>query len=243
MEFKAVDLVEFAKAQEKNGAAYWYGTFGQKCTEDLWNDRKAMYPKQYPDARLAEARKHIAANKRCFDCHGLFKGFIFDTLQVNYDPKYDIDCDRAKELSKKSGTMRTFPYIVGLAVWKKGHIGIYIGDGYVIEAKGFNYGVVKTELTAGTWTHWFEHPFINYYFDSDKINPDQEIEVTFKDGFKAITTGSYLNIRANADINSTIVGHIFKKDTLVYIEYLSKDGKWGHTDIGWISTDYLRKVD
>lgn len=33
-----------------------------------------------------------------------------------------------------SGTIDTMPDIPGLAVWHDGHIGVYIGDGYVIEA-------------------------------------------------------------------------------------------------------------
>ena len=50
----------------------------------------------------------------------------------------------------------------GLAVWKDGHIGIYIGDGNVVEAYGTEQGVIRSVLADGGWTHWLEVPSINY---------------------------------------------------------------------------------
>ena len=58
--------------------------------------------------------------------------------------------------------MDTMPEIVGLAVWKQGHIGVYIGNGYVIEAMGTKYGVVKTELAGQGWEGWCKIPSIHY---------------------------------------------------------------------------------
>ena len=50
----------------------------------------------------------------------------------------------------------------GLAVWHDGHIGVYIGDGYVIEAMNTKKGVVKTKLEGRGWTHWLQIEYINY---------------------------------------------------------------------------------
>lgn len=47
-------------------------------------------------------------------------------------------------------------------MWKAGHIGVYIGNGEVIEAMGTKYGVVKTQLEGRGWTHWLEVPGIEY---------------------------------------------------------------------------------
>ena len=60
------------------------------------------------------------------------------------------------------GPIGTIPEIPGLAVWKSGHIGVYIGGGEVIEAMGTNYGVVKTQLTDRNWTAWLKIPYIQY---------------------------------------------------------------------------------
>ena len=61
-----------------------------------------------------------------------------------------------------SGTIDTMPDIPGLAVWHDGHIGVYIGDGYVIEAMNTKKGVVKTKLEGRGWTHWLQIEYINY---------------------------------------------------------------------------------
>ena len=61
-----------------------------------------------------------------------------------------------------TGTIDTIPERPGVAVWRDGHIGVYIGDGYVIEAMGTKYGVVKTKLAERGFTHWLEIPFIDY---------------------------------------------------------------------------------
>lgn len=56
----------------------------------------------------------------------------------------------------------SMPDTPGLAVWKSGHIGVYIGNGEVIEAMDTRYGVVKTKLQGRGWIHWLEVPGIKY---------------------------------------------------------------------------------
>ena len=43
------------------------------------------------------------------------------------------------------------PDIPGIAVFMPGHVGLYVGGGYVVEARGFAYGVVKTRLNDRPW--------------------------------------------------------------------------------------------
>ena len=54
------------------------------------------------------------------------------------------------------------PELPGALVFMSGHVGVYIGDGYVVEARGHNYGVVKTKLSARAWKTWGKHPLIDY---------------------------------------------------------------------------------
>ena len=49
-----------------------------------------------------------------------------------------------------------------------GHVGIYIGNGYAIEAMGTRYGVVKTRVAARSWTHWLKIPYINYIEETEE---------------------------------------------------------------------------
>ena len=41
-------------------------------------------------------------------------------------------------------------------------MGVYIGGGYAVEERGFNYGCVKTKVSSRKWTHWYQLPFVDY---------------------------------------------------------------------------------
>lgn len=64
------------------------------------------------------------------------------------------------------GDIDTMPEIIGLIVHLPGHVGVYIGGGWVIEARGFNHGVVLTRLKDRPWTSWFKCPYIEYIDDA-----------------------------------------------------------------------------
>lgn len=53
-------------------------------------------------------------------------------------------------------------------MWYEGHIGIYIGDGKVIQAANTKAGVILTSLGDTAWTHWLKVPYINY-IESEEI--------------------------------------------------------------------------
>ena len=74
----------------------------------------------------------------------------------------DLSANQMYHAAQVSGSIDTIPEIPGLAVWRDGHISVYIGDGYVIEAMGTRYGVVKTKLSERGFTHWLEIPYIDY---------------------------------------------------------------------------------
>ena len=79
----------------------------------------------------------------------------------------DASAEKIVETAKRSGAtvsgpIDTIPETPGLAVWHEGHIGVYIGNGEVVEAMGTRYGVVKTKLEGARWTHWLKIPYISY---------------------------------------------------------------------------------
>lgn len=84
------------------------------------------------------------------DCSGLIVE-AFRSVNKKYA---DRKADTFKSQFTEIGAIKTMPEVPGLAVWKKGHIGVYVGGGYAIEARGYKYGVVKTKVKSRTWTHW-----------------------------------------------------------------------------------------
>lgn len=161
----AADLVTYAIHAWESGWGYVWGTYGCVLTDSLFTYKL----EQYPDG-VGNYEDFIRANwlgGRTTDCVGLIKGYGWlnpETLSIDYatNGMPDIGANQMYYSASVSGTIDTMPDKPGLAVWHDGHIGVYIGDGYVIEAMGTKYGVVKTELAGRGWTHWLEIEYINY---------------------------------------------------------------------------------
>ena len=161
----AADLVTYAINAYESGWGYVWGTFGSVLTEGLFQAKL----EQYPDG-VGNYEEFISNNwvgKRTTDCCGLIKGYGWldpGTMSINYGTNGmpDLGANQMYYNASESGTIDTIPEIPGLAVWHDGHIGVYIGNGYVIEAMGTKYGVVKTQLEGRGWTHWLKVEYINY---------------------------------------------------------------------------------
>lgn len=154
-------LVAYVKAQLGN--PYWYGTFGQKATKSLLNAKTKQYPKHYTPKRMDKYKMQLGA--RVHDCIGLIKGYLWSnspTSSPKYNESQDVSANGMLKLCKEQGKISTLPEIPGVLVFMKGHVGVYIGKGKVIEARGFNYGVVETALEDRKWTSWGKCPWITY---------------------------------------------------------------------------------
>ena len=105
--------------------------------------------------------------RRTADCVGLIKGYAWlDPATTNFtigaNGMPDVSADGMYAAAAVKGTMDTMPDVPGIAVWQSGHIGVYVGNGTVVEAKGTMYGVVKSELSKGSWQGWCYLPAIQY---------------------------------------------------------------------------------
>ena len=85
-----------------------------------------------------------------------------EEIVYNTNGMPDITANEMYHSATVSGPIDTIPETPGLAVWHEGHIGVYIGNGEVVEAMGTRYGVVKTKLEGARWTHWLKIPYISY---------------------------------------------------------------------------------
>lgn len=166
-------LVAYAKKALSEGWKYWYGTTGVACTENLLKRKGAQYPAHYTENRMAQYKRDIAEGRYCADCINLIKGYMWlneesgkQVYKSNNCP--DTNANGMFNRATEKGDIASMPDIPGLIVRFNGHAGVYIGNGHVIEARGFKYGVVQTDIDARPWTHWYKLPGLSY---SSAVSP------------------------------------------------------------------------
>lgn len=153
----AIGLVEYAKAQL--GRPYWYGSFGQAGSKEFYEQKKNQYPNQY-------TWDYDGTTEKVHDCVGLIKGYLWcdgpeDTTPV-YNAAQDKSANGMYTACKTKGEMATMPDVPGVLVFMNNHVGVYIGNGEVIEARSRRYGVYKTKLAERSWKNWGYCPYITY---------------------------------------------------------------------------------
>ena len=119
--------------------------------------------------------------KLCTDCSGFIKGILWGyPTNGKYQSNGVTDINADTMISKCSNVSTNFNNIeVGEVVWVKGHIGIYIGNGEVLEATSkwssklqktalLNQKAIKG-LNGRTWTKHGKLPYLNYEKDYSKV--------------------------------------------------------------------------
>ena len=192
---KASVLIQSFRQMIEDRWGYIWGTAGV-----LWTEKRQRDLEKTTDDDRANSRKygskwigHIVT-----DCSGAFKRAFADhggkichgshTMYLQY-------CSAKGKLSngKRTDGQGLKP---GTAVftWKKktqryGHVGLYVGDGKVIEAYGAQKGVITSKVTDSRWTNWGELKGVDYseYADTkpEPTNPeDGQICPTIRRGSK-----------------------------------------------------------
>ena len=169
----AAQLVE--GTEQMLGSGYVYGCFGMWGCEQVYEEKLAQYPEQV--GKWPKSTYVSIFGDRWVDCIGLIK--FLASLRGNnalikdksYNPKYsdiraiDWSANGTIERCTEVVDFDKMPEVPGMAVWKNGHIGVFIktlpdGRKLVREAKGHKYGVVETTTTA--WKKAGKLPYVDY---------------------------------------------------------------------------------
>lgn len=164
---------------------YVYGTyFAWVITEEIIQAKARQFPTKYTADYINRSRKWIG--KKAGDCVGVIKGYywynpITDKVIYKMDDRPDVSANgmlaaaktmngqsASKNLGKTWGYLANLPERAGVLVWRDGHIGVYVGNGQVIESRGVDYGVVLTAAKQRGWTHWCLCPYIDYLIDQQE---------------------------------------------------------------------------
>ena len=173
MEKKALTaqgLVEYVLHCKNTPHIYVWDVNGEYITDELLDRLSAQYPDWYTPERLSVRRTLANRNIRGWDCIGLIKSYVWgDYTQLNpsgYSKESDFCTRTLIEQPLVKGLIADLPEKPGLVLWKKGHVGIYIGSSQVIECThGTNDllgGIKQTPLHEKIYEYWLEYPGIQY---------------------------------------------------------------------------------
>lgn len=162
-----LDLVTFVTEAWNHQWGYVWGTYGEELTEVVLDEKLSQYPED-----VGEYEEFIRANwmyRRTADCVGLIKGYMWfdpESGLIEYSSRGitmpDLDANHMFAAAEESGPIKTIPETPGILVYYTGHVGVYIGGGYVIESRSTEIGVVKTRLDERPFTDWFTCPYLIY---------------------------------------------------------------------------------
>jgi uncharacterized protein YgiM (DUF1202 family) len=181
---------------------YIWGTAGVE-----WTKAKQAALEKTTDANRANSRRYGSKwiGHMVADCSGLFYwafnqlgGYMYHGSNTMWD-KY---CASKGELIKgqrddgqvlKPGTA-VFCY--NKSTGKRGHVGLFVGSGLVIEAAGAKAGVITSKITDKKWVEWGELIGV-IYGDPEPVPPVPE-------GY-AIVTGKNLALRQGPSTSCKVI--------------------------------------
>ena len=232
---KVSEFLDFINKQV--GCYYWYGTFGQTASKQLYNEKKAQYPKYYTASDFPE---QIANPKTCFDCAGLVKSmWVY--------PKYNAADDLGAtgiygKCTVKGAFVNPKQLKPGYLLFKgndktKTHVGIWDGS-RIIEAKGHAYGVITSELN-NTWKYYAEYYNVDY---SAEVQPEPDTPPYCEHIMEVATLTDPLMLREGPGITFPVLYRL-PKGTKVYWQG-EKSCDWLKVKYrntwGWAHKAYLR---
>ena len=238
---KAQDLIDKFEYALDNHWGYIYGMSHEK-----WNaEKQADYVRKYkddPDRQMSCEYGSKWYGHWVTDCSGLFKwaysqyGLTIAHGSNSIWNNYLTSKGTLKQGKRTDGEeLKPGTAVFTTSGNRHNHIGLYIGNGYVIEARGTQYGVVMTKITDSRWTAWGELRSVQY--DSGGGGETMQGKVW-------ADTGKTVNLRKAPDIKSALVDQI---PIGTECEILEQQGSWDKIvvcgRVGWMMSQYIKTVD
>ena len=195
---QTADLINKFQYALSNHLGYIYGAAGGIWTQAQQNRATREQTVKWGQQWVGH---HVA------DCSGLFSwafkelgGYMYHGSDTMYR-KYT----QAKGTLKNGKRTDGKELLPGTAVftWKEkdqkyGHVGLYIGNGKVIEAYGTQKGVIESSVTDKRWTNWGELDGVSY--SDEPVPPEPTPPVG-----KAIVIGKKVAMRQAPSKDSSVI--------------------------------------
>ena len=228
------DLIGKFEYALDNDWGYIWGQAGDVWTQAKQNAATREQTKKYGQKWIGH---HVA------DCSGLFS-WAFKQLGGYM---YHGSDTMFRKYTTENGTLKNGKRTDGLAllpgtavfVWKPadqkyGHVGLYIGGEWVIEAASTQSGVIKTKVSNSKWTHWGQLKDVDYNGG----------DVPVPEGY-AIVTGKRVALRSAPTTQASVITRVDTGKKVKLEEpppsewdYVSYQGK-----TGWMMKKFLKEGD
>ena len=222
---KASDLIAKAQYILDNNWGYIWGQAGALWTQAKQNAATRDSTKQYGQKWVG----HYVT-----DCSGLFYwafkqlgGYMYHGSNTMYK-SYCVSKGKLKNGSRTDGNELK----PGTAVFtgtedNHGHVGLYIGNGEVIEAQGTQAGVVKSKVSLSKWTFWGELKGVDY----DNSIPTSTTEPEDTNTKSAVVIGTRLALREAPSTNANIIMRVNTGERVQLLD-----------DTSWVKVKYQGKT-
>lgn len=174
-------LVKYAKS--KVGTPYFYGSKMEVLTEGFMQQMHRYYPSIVTSNYIQKARNRGQVGKVNVDCSGLIGAYRKKQLgssQLYQTAKARLNVNEYKKWAN------------GVVCWRNGHVGVFAnenGEYVVYEAKGIDYGTVRSKFTTSKWSYGLTFSDIDYSYVENvediqhrQTNPYKEPTTNIKKG-------------------------------------------------------------
>ena len=227
-------LAMYAMQAYEESWGYIYGTSGQVWTQAA-QDRITRDKVNDPNYDLSIRYGSKWIGSRVADCSGLV---MWACAQIGIKVPHGSNAQAKNGYLKKLNLLVESDIPVGSLVFKlRGnsdyhHVGIYVGGGDVIEARGSKTGVVKSKLS--TWTHWG----VLKALDQGK----EEVVPMSGKAIVDVPNDGTLNIRSKPSTKGQKLTTVREGSE---VEVLAISGDWAkvrYTGEGYVMTKFLKVV-
>jgi len=159
-------------------------TWTQKDQDNVLSLMKSKYGDEWKKNTDAKNDKYYYAalygqkwvGKKVADCSGLFAWAFNQLGSYMYHGSNTMYREYCTEKGKLNDSLKK-TLQPGIAVFTGSsekdhpHVGLYVGNGKVIEASGTQAGVCMSNITAGKWTYWGKLKYVDYSTENAPISP------------------------------------------------------------------------
>ena len=246
----AVDLIAKFQFAYDSKWGYIYGAWHTKWTQALQDQKVNYMINKYGagwknSAAAKEDDYYMAAaygakwiGSIVTDCSGLFYwafkelgGYMYHGSNTMWN-KYCTskgDLKNGKRTDGKELKPGTAVFVLK-SNGNRSHVGLYIGDGKVIEASGTQKGVIITPITDKKWAEWGELKGVTYAAKaetpSDKVPAQEPISTK-----SALVTGTRLALRSAPSTSATVITRVNTGERVQLLD-----------DTEWVKVKYQGKT-